>query len=82
MSQLASHSEGFLYTNRKTRRPCKYPPQMIKDARVMRENGYFYSEIATALATLYRDEMNKIGIDSIPWITVRDWTNYYYRVSG
>ncbi|MES2488536.1 MAG: hypothetical protein V4607_02005 [Pseudomonadota bacterium] len=60
--------------SRSTRRSCKYPYKMIEDARKMRGNGYFYKEIAAALEKEY-------GI-KVPWITVRDWVNYYYRVMG
>lgn len=51
----------------------KYPFEMVMDARAMRENGYTYVEIAIALKLEY-------GIP-VPWITVRDWTNHYYRAS-
>lgn len=62
------------HRNRATRRDCKYPAKMVEDARAMRKNGYFYKEIAAALEKEY-------GI-TVPWITVRDWVNYYYRVLG
>jgi hypothetical protein len=60
------------YRSRGTKRFCKYPFQMVLDARAMRANGYFYKEIAAALEKTH-------GM-KVPWITVRDWTNYYHRV--
>ena len=62
------------HRNRATRRDCKYPAKMVEDARAMRKNGYYYKEVAAALEKEY-------GIQ-VPWITVRDWVCFYYRVSG
>ncbi|MGH8443830.1 MAG: hypothetical protein ACREVL_01130 [Solimonas sp.] len=66
--------EKFGHRNRKSRRRCKYPFPMIENARAMRQNGYYYKEIAAALEKHY-------GM-AVPWITVRDWVNYYYRMRG
>lgn len=71
-----------LYRNKRTRRPTKYPYHMVEDARAMRANGYLYTEIASALAQHYAEELRRIGVEKIPWITVRDWTQCYYRVRG
>jgi hypothetical protein len=69
-----------MFRSRASQRPCKYPFEMVNDARLMRQNGYEYKEIAQALSQLYRKQLRLIGVDIIPWITVRDWTQHYYRV--
>lgn len=45
---------------------CRYPMVMVEDARLMRDNGYTYKEIAAALTALHKI--------SVQWGTVRDWT--------
>lgn len=67
-------AQNWLHRNRRTRRNCKYPYIMVLDARRMRANQYHYKEIAAALERDY-------GI-SVPWITVRDWTQQYCRILG
>lgn len=71
-----------MFRNKRTGRPCRYPFEMIQDARVMRENGFEYKEIAAALGELYKDELRKIGVEQPAWISVRDWTSHYYRLRG
>jgi hypothetical protein len=71
-----------LFRNKRTGRPCKYPFEIIQDARVMRDNGFEYKEISAALSELYKDQLRKIGVERIPWITCRDWSAHYYRLRG
>jgi hypothetical protein len=66
--------QNWTVFNRRTRRKCKYHFQMVNDARAMRANGYEYKEIAAALEREH-------GI-RVPWITVRDWVQCYYRLRG
>lgn len=80
LQEAISYSFAALYRTRSTRRPCKYPFYMVEDARKMRANGYEYKAIAEALGKQYEAELKKIGVQEIPWITVRDWTGYFYRM--
>lgn len=58
---------------RRKKRWKKYPDQMVLDARTMRANEYTYTEISDAL---FRDYKIRV-----PWITVRDWVQFFYRSS-
>lgn len=72
--QLAiEYSFGWRFRSRGTRRPAKYPFEMVTYARKLRGFGFFYREIAEEI-------LNKFKV-KVPWITVRDWTNAYYRMS-
>lgn len=58
----------------KRKRWAKYPFQYVEEARIMRANGYTYREIAACINATHGVNVN--------WITVRDWTSQYYRLTG
>lgn len=66
-------SEKWKYRSRGTRRPAKYPFEMVEYARKLRGFGFFYREIVDEIRSKFRV--------TVPWITVRDWTLNFYRMS-
>lgn len=57
------------------KRWAKYPYEMVEEARRLRiVKGWTYRDIAETL--------NHRHGTSVNWITVRDWTSQFYRVTG
>lgn len=69
--QAAGHA---VVVNRRTKRPCGYPFEMVECARKLRGFGFTYREISDEL-------QHKYG-RPVPWITVRDWVCFFYRMRG
>lgn len=78
ISQAANQTAiNFCFVGRSAKRKergwKRYPFKMVEDARAMRANGYTYVEISNALFLEHKIR--------VPWITIRDWTQHYYRTS-
>ncbi|NKF21560.1 hypothetical protein [Solimonas marina] len=61
-----------VYMSRGSRRPCSYPFEMVEYARKLRGFEFTYKEISAELQHKFKRP--------VPWITVRDWVNSYYRM--
>lgn len=77
--QLRIRAQHF---NKRSGRPTKYPFFIVAEARKMRAAKFEYKEIAEFLSDHFRADLQKAGIEKIPWITVRDWVMNYYRCLG
>lgn len=73
MALAIKYSFAWNIRSKGTRRPAKYPFEMVEYARKLRGFGFFYREIADEIRSKFRV--------TVPWITIRDWTNLYYRCS-
>jgi transposase len=50
-----------------------YPMELVLEARKMRKYGWTYKEIAEAINDHWKV--------NVAWITIRDWTLHWYRMS-
>lgn len=66
-------SEKWKFRSRGTRRPAKFPFEIVLYARKLRGFGFEYHEISQEIGHKFKAK--------VPWITVRDWVNFFYRVS-
>ena len=48
----------------------------------MRRVGFEYREIADFINEHWREELDRLGIERLPWITARDWCQSFYRMRG